>query len=369
MESNYFLTSEKLEQLLAVLQDEGYDCYGPQLLDGVISYQPLQHVEQLPRGWGVEQEPASYRAFQQSHTRYFAWSNGPQALKPITFSPRELLWESQRSSSGALTFSTPQVEQKPVAILGVRACDVAALQLQDEHFLRGHEPDPAYQARRKGLFLINVNCSHPSTTCFCASTGDGPALNEGSDLILDELDEGFVASASSPRGMHILDTLDLPAASPQQLIEAARQRDEARACQSRALPEGDLHRQLAERWEHAHWQNVADRCMACGNCTSVCPTCFCHTEFDTGGLDTGNSEHVREWDSCFGEAHSYIHGTVVRSGIRQRYRQWLGHKFSNWFEQYGRSGCVGCGRCITWCPVGIEVTRELAVLCNGGGDE
>lgn len=364
MEKIGFLSHEQLPRLLEALEDEGYDCYGPRLQDGVIGYQPLQDVEQLPRGWGVEQAPASYRTIHHQHFRYFAWSNGPQALKPLVFSPRELLWESQRDATGVISFSTPLLDPPPIAVIGVRACDLAALQLQDEHFLRGGEPDPAYQARRKVLFLVSVNCSHPSATCFCASTGDGPWATAGFDLGLDELDDGFVVQAGTPQGQHILDGLDLPEASEAQLETVDRQHRTAAQIQQRRLPQRDLHKTILERLEHPHWQQVAARCLACGNCTAVCPTCFCHREYDEGGLNIETSKHVREWDSCFNETHSYLHGIVVRAGNRQRYRQWLCHKLGTWHEQYHRSGCVGCGRCITWCPVGIDLTAEVAVLCE-----
>lgn len=365
MERYYFLADDRLNQLLLQLQGEGYNCLGPQLQDGVISFLPLQDVGQLPRGWGVDQGPAHYHAVRQQHSRYFAWSNGPQAIKPLTFQPRELLWESRRDASGGLAFSTPQLDQGPIALFGIRACDLAALQLQDEHFLRGREADPAYQARRKGLFLINVNCSHPSDSCFCVSTGDGPSAETGFDLSIDELDDGFVIRAGTPAGERLLIKLALPKADEARLKQARVQHAAAVRYQQRRLPGCDIHGRLLERLEHPHWQAIAQRCLACGNCTAVCPTCFCHSEFDEGGLELDSSSHYRQWDSCFTSGHSYIHGIVIRSDTATRYRQWLGHKLGYWHEQYGRSGCVGCGRCISWCPAGIDFTAEAQTLCEG----
>jgi len=110
------------------------------------------------------------------------------------------------------------------------------------------------------------------------------------------------------------------------------------------------------------WHDIAARCLSCGNCTLVCPTCFCHSENDVAELDGKTSSHYRDWDSCFSQGHSYIHGITIRSETSQRYRQWLTHKFASWHDQYGRSGCVGCGRCITWCPVGIDVTESITQL-------
>jgi ferredoxin len=139
----------------------------------------------------------------------------------------------------------------------------------------------------------------------------------------------------------------------------------AAEAQQRTLPGRDLQAPLFARLSHPQWQAIGERCLACGNCTAVCPTCFCHSEQEHPALDGGGSEHVREWDSCFTPGHSYIHGVVIRAETSQRYRQWLTHKLGSWHEQYGRSGCVGCGRCITWCPVGIDITEEVTTICGG----
>jgi sulfhydrogenase subunit beta (sulfur reductase) len=107
---------------------------------------------------------------------------------------------------------------------------------------------------------------------------------------------------------------------------------------------------------------VAARCLSCGNCTMVCPTCFCHDERDDPSLDGRRSLRVREWDSCFNRDHGQVHGANHRPRIRDRYRQWLVHKFAGWIDQFGTSGCVGCGRCITWCPVEIDPTEEIDAI-------
>ena len=107
---------------------------------------------------------------------------------------------------------------------------------------------------------------------------------------------------------------------------------------------------------------MAERCLACGSCTSVCPTCFCVTTEDFTDLAAGLSRRVRRWDSCFSVDFTYIHGGNVRTSIAARYRQWLTHKLGSWHEQFGTPGCVGCGRCITWCPAGIDITEEAGVL-------
>jgi ferredoxin len=217
------------------------------------------------------------------------------------------------------------------------------------------------------MFLVAVQCAEPGATCFCASTGDGPTPTAGYDIALAELAGGFVAVAGSAKGKAVLDALNLSAATQQQFDMARKQGQDAAAAQTRRLPSRNLRDALMSRLEHPRWDEVATRCLACGNCVAVCPTCFCHAETDEPALNGQSSEHARTWDSCFGEAHGHLHGFNVRPDIRSRYRQWLTHKLATWHDQFGRSGCVGCGRCIAWCPAGIDITEEVAALTDSSG--
>ena len=119
---------------------------------------------------------------------------------------------------------------------------------------------------------------------------------------------------------------------------------------------------LYRNYEHPRWDDVAARCLTCANCTMVCPTCFCTTVEDVTDLSGEHAERWRKWDSCFTADFSYIHGGSVRATPKSRYRQWLTHKLATWIDQFGESGCVGCGRCITWCPVAIDLTEEVRVI-------
>jgi len=359
-----FLPRAHLSTLLEKLHANGFITVAPQLIDDAILYRPIESVDKLPHGVSVEQQPGSYRILHHDDQRCFAWANGPQALKPLTFLPEETLWQARRDAQGSLVFDAPSRPPKPIAVLGVRSCDIAAHQLQHAHFLGGVTRDEAFDAHQAALFIIAVNCSHPAATCFCASTGDGPSCSGGYDLLLDELDEGFVVQSGSARGASLLAELPLQALTPGQSDATAAQRQQAAAVQSRRLPSRNLRAALFASLDHPRWQSVAERCLACGNCTSVCPTCFCHSEHDEAEMSGEASKHLRRWDSCFTTGHSYIHGVVIRASIAQRYRQWLTHKLGSWHDQYGRSGCVGCGRCIAWCPVGIDITEEATAICG-----
>jgi sulfhydrogenase subunit beta (sulfur reductase) len=360
-----FLPRAALQHLLALIEASGFDCIGPQVRDGAIVYERMRSAADLPEGVRASQQPGEYRLEQAGDRRLFAWANGPQALKPLLFAPEEPLWRARRTEQGfAVEACVPQTA--PLAVIGVRACDLAALAIQDKIFLQGPYPDPCYAARRESLFLVAVNCTHPAATCFCASTGDGPRAAHGFDIALTELDDGFVAVAGSPHGERMLDELALPAATRQQVASDLSAVEQAAAEQTRSLPGRNLRDALFANLQHPRWDEVAARCLSCGNCTMVCPTCFCHAESDVPALDGTSSVHQRQWDSCFTAGHAYIHGMQLRPQTSHRYRQWLTHKLGSWHDQFGSSGCVGCGRCIAWCPVGIDITEEAGAICGGG---
>jgi sulfhydrogenase subunit beta (sulfur reductase) len=361
-----YLPRDGFQSLLDGLRQAGYRCVGPQIKEGAIVYDRLHSVAELPRGINDRQIPGAYRLEQNDGRRWFAWANGPQALKPLTFAPRENMWRAERDANGRIRFAATVPVSPPLAVIGVRACDLAALRIQDKVFLQGPHPDPYYAARRQNLFIVAVNCSHPAATCFCASTGDGPSATHSFDIALGELDDGFVVVVGSAIGGAVLAGLALGPATAEQRRAAERQAEHAARIQTRTLPGRNLRDALFANLEHPRWDEVAERCLSCGNCTSVCPTCFCHAENEQPRLDGTSSEHVREWDSCFTQGHSHIHGLTIRPDTRSRYRQWLTHKLGSWHDQFDSSGCVGCGRCIAWCPVGIDITEETAAVCGEG---
>lgn len=361
--TEYFLARADLQRLLDALSASQRKLIGPVMRDGAILFAPLQSTHQLPWGLVEQQEGGNYRLLNGNAERAFAWTTGPQALKPLLFSPEEPLWSMTLSDSGPTFHGTlPPVE--PLAVIGLRSCDLAALALHDQHFTQGPFTDPHYARRREGLFIVAVNCARSAPTCFCHSTGDGPNAESGYDLLLDELNQGYVVSSGSAAGRTLLAELALQPTDASLQQEQATQRAKAGQSQQRALPTGQAAAPLAQALDYRYWESLERRCLACGNCTSVCPTCFCHTQADRPALDNSQSEHLRLWDSCFSEGHSYIHGLQIRSESWQRYRQWFSHKLVNWQAQFGRSGCVGCGRCISWCPVGIDITEEAARIVD-----
>jgi ferredoxin len=322
----------------------------------------VSSLEELPIGVSNTQEPGTYRLQQTGHGRLFGWNHGPLGLKSLCFAPQEVIWSEQRTEDGGIAFTRQLPDGGPTAVIGVRACDLAALQIQDEHFLGEGTPDPHYQHRRDRLLLIGVDCAQSAQTCFCVSTGDGPALDGGFDIGLAELASGYLIWAGTEKGRPWVEQLPQQPATDEQLAEMTQATTEAASAQSRQLLEPPQLKKLYDRLGHSRWQTVAERCLSCGNCTSVCPTCFCYATEHQMALDGQSADMVRQWDSCFSPTHSDMGHFQVRNSTDLRYRQWLTHKLAGWQEQFGRTGCTGCGRCIAWCPVGIDLTEEVSVI-------
>ncbi len=354
-----------LQRLFDALSAKGYRIVGPIVRDGSVVWETVRSVSDLPVGWRDHQEPGRHRLEQTGSPEIFGVVHGPQSLKQFVFAPREPLLQIERSKDGFATSPTlPQSEK--VAIIGARACDLAGLATQDQIFLNGAYRDPYYAARREGLFLVAVNCTRALNTCFCASMETGPRAKRGFDLALTELDDQLLIEAGSEAGRDLLSNLCLSRGSEQLGAEAATRVDACAQSQVRRLDHSRLPQALYDAHEHPRWDEVAGRCLACTNCTMVCPTCFCHTVEETPDLSCQHTTHARLWDSCFTQEHGYIHGKNMRPTIKDRYRMWLTHKLASWTDQFGASGCVGCGRCITWCPVGIDLTEELPALLSPG---
>lgn len=358
----HLLERDGLVRLLDLLAGQGYEVVGPTVRDGAIVLEPIDRVEDLPRGVREVHAPGAYELESGGPDRLFDWAHGPDSGKRFLFPPREVL-STATMGDGEIAVEPAPLPEGRYAFLGLRACDLAAIEVQDRVFLVA---DPSYRARREGSVFIGVNCRVPGSTCFCSSMGTGPRCTLGFDLALTELDDGaFTVEAGTPRGEQLLASLGAREASAEE--EAASQvvTDEAvgrMERMGRSLETDDLPELLYRNREHPRWDEVAARCLTCTNCTMVCPTCFCHDVVESVSITADAAERSREWASCFTEDFSHlVPGSVRRSG-RARYRQWLTHKFASWIDQFGTSGCVGCGRCITWCPVGIDVTEEIAAI-------
>jgi len=348
--------AEALDQLLGSLKSRGFRLVGPVARDGAIVYDDITSAADLPAGWADDQDAGHYRLRRRAagDDTLFGYAVGPHSWKKYLFPPFGRLLPKEE----------PPAE--PFAFIGVRPCELAAIAVQDRVFLGGAHRDPQYASRRHGAFVVAVNCGEPASTCFCASTGGGPRAASGFDIALTELTGArghrFLAEPGTERGEAVLREVTATPATGADRGAAEAVTERARAGMTRAMPAVNLRELLSDSYASPRWDDVASRCLSCGNCTMVCPTCFCFSVEDTSGLAGADPERHRSWDSCFTADHSYLHGGAVHASVKSRYRQWATHKLATWQDQFGTSGCVGCGRCIAWCPAKIDITEEVAAI-------
>lgn len=362
------LEYDHFQELLAALTARSYRLVGPTLQGGAVVYDEIETVTDMPIGWADEQDGGLYRLEKRDDDMLFGYNAGPQSWKRFLHLPAVRLWKAQTSNNG-FEITPEMIEAPSYAFIGVRACELHAIRIQDRIFLEGAYVDPLYKTLREKVFIVAVNCSQAGGTCFCASMGTGPAATPPFDLalteILDENRHDFLVEIGSERGKEISASLTQRPASQEDLLTSQRIIAQTAASMGRTLQVEGLKFTLYNSYEHPQWDKVASRCLTCGNCTMVCPTCFCNTVEDVTDLTGEQAERWRKWDSCFTMDFSYIHGGSVRYTAKARYRQWMTHKLATWWDQFGTSGCVGCGRCITWCPVGIDLTEEARAIQAG----
>ncbi|HEY7051936.1 MAG TPA: 4Fe-4S dicluster domain-containing protein [Mycobacterium sp.] len=356
-----------LRRLVSTLIDQGYRVVGPTLSDNAIVLTELTSAHDLPRGWGVEVAPGQYRLRRRDDDALFGHSAGPQSWKQFLHPPRQKLWSSDDAS---------EPEESPrYAFIGVRACDLAAIRILNGVLGEGAHPDQGFVSRRRRIFVVAVNCTEPGGLCFCASMGTGPEVGPGYDLALTERIDGdgvrYVVDVGSENGAEVLAVLPHRDANQTEIDSARSEVSEAANRMGRQMPDVDHRNLLVSSRESPRWDDVASRCLTCGNCTMVCPTCFCTSVEDVTDLSGEHAERWMHWASCYEFDFTFVHEGSVRQSTPSRYRHWLTHKLGTWHDQFDSTGCVGCGRCIAWCPTGIDITEEmnaLAQLAEAGDD-
>ena len=350
-----------LQKVFDNLRASGFVLVGPTVREGAVVLDEIAGLEDLPLGWTDTQEPGRYRLQRTRQPEYFGFAVGPQSWKNFLHVSRLKLFSVEKKN-GDWMLRAAEDATPAYAFIGVRACDLHAIEIQDRVFLGGEFRDPHYARRREQIFVLAVNCGKAASTCFCASLKTGPRVSGGFDLALSELPEVFVVEIGSEAGSEALRDTPWESATAFDLGRVAQAIQRAERQMERQLRTDDLPKVLYDNLDHPRWDEVAARCLSCANCTQVCPTCFCTTVEDTSNLKGTAAERTRVWDSCFVLDFSHVHGGNIRPSIRARYRQWLTHKLASWIDQFGTLGCVGCGRCITWCPVGIDLTEEVKAL-------
>ena len=355
----YTTGREAIPRLLGNLQELGYEVVGPSLTDGVVRLCRITSVKDLAAGVVDIQGPGTYRVA-DSRPLVFAAVNGPDSAKGFLHPSEVETVKIAEKGEGFEVVSTFHSDKK-YAFFGLRPCDFKAVQVMDRTMMAHGFEDPVYRSLRRNSVFIVVNCTRAGANCFCASMGTGPGAEAGYDLAMTELPEKLLIDA--PEGSDkYLAGIRLESASEDDVRRAAAMVRAARDQMGSRIERENLPARMYASTDSPAWGEVADRCLACGNCTLVCPTCFCNSTHERTDLRDGTVSRMREWDSCLSKNFVYAAGWNPRYQRRDRYRQFVMHKFSYWLDQFGTYGCVGCGRCITWCPVGIDITKTVGAV-------
>jgi len=353
---------QDIDRLFEALNKVGYSTAGPTVRDELIVYDHISSSQDLPVGWTDEQEAGRYRLKKRNDKALFGYIPGADSWKKFLFPSKKKLWEAKRNDQ-VMQIIPEKPSVKKLAFIGVRSCELQAISIQDKVFIGGLYKDTHYQVRRKNILIVAVNCTEPGKTCFCHSMETGPEVKEGYDLCLTEIinpqEHYFLVQVGSHQGKEVLKAIPHQEAYPTHQVKLDACMKEAHKKMGREMDTKYIKELLNNHYEHPQWDKVAERCLSCANCTMVCPTCFCSTVEDVTDLTGDHAERWQKWDSCFTQDFSYIHGGHIRKSTKSCYRQWMTHKLASWQDQFGTSGCVGCGRCITWCPAGIDITEEV----------
>ncbi len=373
LHEKYVIERADFQELFDVLLEEEYDLKGPTVTDEGLKYDDIASTEDLPVGLTDEQEGGRYRLVETEEDKLFGYVHGQDSWKKYLY-PSELeVFSAQETEEGDFEIEEEPLDCPKYAFVGVRSCDLHAITVHDRVFTTGPHTDPHYQSRRQNMFVVSVDCTNPGNTCFCRSMETGPEARAGFDINLTEvIQDGrhyFLAEAGTAEGAEILSRVPQRRATEVEEEHAREEIEQAKNSMGRSMRTDGLKDLLYDHVEHPRWEDVASRCLTCGNCTNVCPTCFCATIEDRTSLDGSSASRVRLRDWCYSKDFSYIHGGPLRDTALARYRQWMTHKLAYWKDQFDVFGCIGCGRCITWCPVGIDITEEVSAHWRAEGED
>ena len=298
--------------------------YAPVRQGDYAEFQPLGDPTQMALNNGV-------------NTRY-----PPKSL----FLPQsEVMFQVQKNQ---LVSTEDEVRSR--VVVGIHPCDVRAMQLLDTIFLTEDDQDPYWAKKRERTTIVALGCDDPGETCFCSSVGTGPFDSRGADAMLTEVGGDYLAEIHTKKGQALFD--HLPDASPE-LIEAGRTLQAAAVDQMhKPFDLTGVKEQLYSIFESGFWQQVQQTCLGCGVCTFLCPTCFCFDIVD----EAQRGERVRNWDTCMFRIYSQeASGHNPRPTKTERTRQRIMHKYAYWLENIDEIGCTGCGRCVRYCPVDLDI--------------
>ena len=330
----------KKERLEGFLEGLLQDClvFGPVKKDDLLLLDRIESTKDLVLGQGNTMNSVKDALFPQTE-RFFAYRHGEKGVE----------------------IDRPSAEERSLVLFGVRPCDAQGLLLLDRVF-GGARPDPYYCNKRDKTVIIGMACKTPDPACFCLALGGGPCSIKGSDLLLIDIGDQYLVKAGTPKGMAFFQDKAFEDADDKIIAKASLVESEAEESMNReALGQIGVGKALEKRLETLFndpiWDGITESCLGCGVCTYLCPTCHCFDILDESAQSAG--ERIRVWDSCqFPLFTRQASGFNPRPSSRERFRQRIMHKFCYLPKNENLPGCVGCGRCVTKCPVNLDI-REV----------
>ncbi|GAB6179149.1 4Fe-4S dicluster domain-containing protein [Desulfotomaculum defluvii] len=296
-----------------------------------------------------------FAAIQKGEEAKLDYANTKKPGKEILFPQSEELFNYTVDTEGVRM--QDNVDGQATIVFGMHPCDVKSWVLLDNVFKNDQYTDVYYLTRRANTLVVGLGCNEPASTCFCSSVACGPFAKEGSDIFLTDIGEAYVVEGISEKGKELVAKLGLSEAGAEAKAAAAKLQAEVKADGSVNI-EG-MAEKLRTIYDHEYWNKLYEKCLGCGACTYLCPTCHC---FDIADEATDcNGCRVRNWDACMFPLFT-LHGSGhnPRPSGKERWRQRLMHKFNYFVERYNATACVGCGRCIKNCPVNLDIRQALA---------
>jgi len=325
----------------------GYTIYAPVVDNDLTIFKPVKNFDKLALHYGNTVKSPKYLFLPQTETMF-------------TF---------KKSGRDKIEVAEPKHDEK-ILIFGIRPCDAAGIAMLDTVF-SGDYDDSFYLKKRENSVLIGLACDDPDKNCFCTSTGGAPDASDGLDILLTDIGDSYYVNVLTPKGAKLVEKSDLFAKPSAEHTKAA---DKAHKTAHQKLSEkidtAGLPEKLGAMFEHPFWKQVSMKCLGCGACTFLCPTCFCFDISDCEYTDTV-TKRVRTWDSCqFGSYTLHTSGHNPRPNKENRMRNRILHKYKYHYDNFKTAGCTGCGRCIIYCPVNMNIKgiiKELIGLEIGQG--
>ena len=291
-----------------------------------------------------------------------AYRNAKESPKSALFPQREALFR-YRTEKGKAEVDVPAGAAKGRVLFGIRPCDARGLLLLDKVF-GGGCGDPYYMEKRRDTVVVSLGCADPNPSCFCLTMGGGPCSAEGSDLLLLDLGDFHLAEAVNEKGAALLEDQAFEKSDEESLSLVEKIRKQAEACMQPVAKKENLEQDLEQLFNDPVWKDLAESCLSCGICTYLCPTCHCFDLCDEASGQAG--ERIRVWDSCqFPLFTQQASGFNPRPTVKERFRQRIMHKLSYLPKSQSMTGCVGCGRCVTECPVNLDIREVMVSLSEG----